>query len=72
MFVGNWTRGYNEKNIHKRDDKKRIFHNAYTYAAAEEGKVSFLEKYAQYPDAVIRWYYASLYIDPTNSVAKEN
>lgn len=44
-----------------RDDKHVSFQDAYKHT--EEGRLRFLEKYAQYPDVVRYW--LALYIDPT-------
>lgn len=66
-LLGTEREDITKRNTHKKDDKSVSFINAYTYA--EEGKSLFLEKYAQYPDVIRYW--LALYIDPTNSVAKE-
>lgn len=52
-----------------RDDKHVSFQDAYKHT--EEGRLRFLEKYAQYPDVVRYW--LDLYIDPTtDSAARES
>ena len=49
-------------------DKYVSFRDAYTYA--EEGRLFFLEKYAQYPDVIRYW--LGVHIDPTNLLEKES
>lgn len=49
-------------------DKHVSFRDAYTHA--EEGRLFFMEKYAQYPDVIRYW--LGLHIEPANQVAKES
>lgn len=66
MRFGGTERG--ETTNYTKEDKSASIVDAYKYA--QEGKILFLEKYAQYPDVVRYW--LAMCIDPINPVVRES